>query len=63
MWIGIVLIIIGFLSLAWQATKRISDKTELEKFPKWKEVMKLHRNYSLITIFSGMIVLIIAISV
>ncbi len=61
MWIGIALIIIGFLSLAWQETKRISDKTELEKFPKWTEVMKLHRNYSLITIFSGMIVLIIAI--
>lgn len=33
LWIGVALIVIGWIALAWQAAKRMAIKDELEKFP------------------------------
>lgn len=60
MWIGIALTVIGFLALAWQASKRLAMKEELEKFPQKKQTMRLHRNYCRLTILAGIILLLIA---
>lgn len=61
MWIGIALIVIGWLALAWQASKRLAAKDELEKFPQKKHVMQLYRNYFRLTILVGVILLLIAV--
>lgn len=61
MWVGIALTVFGWLMLAWQASKRLAVKDELEKFPQKKHVMQLHRNYCWLTISVGIILLFIAI--
>lgn len=61
MWIGIALTVIGWLALAKQASKRISMKEELERFPQKKELMRQQRNYCWMIIGAGIAVLIIAV--
>lgn len=61
MWTGIALIVIGWLALGWQASKRLATKDELEKFPEKKSTMALRRNYCLLTIGVGAILIVIAI--
>lgn len=60
MWIGISVIVIGWLALAWQASKRMAIKDELDKLPQKRKAMQLRRNYCLLTIAAGMVVLIAA---
>ncbi len=60
MWIGISLTIIGWLALAFQASKRLSVKDDSEKFTQKKRAMQLYRNYCLITIIAGVILLLAA---
>ena len=61
MWIGIAVIVIGWLALAWQASKRMAVKDELDRFPQKKKTMMLYRNYCWLTIGVGVILLVIAI--
>lgn len=63
MWIGIAVIIIGWLALAWQASKRLAVKDDLEKFPQKLKTMQLHRNYCWLTIVAGIALLMIALLV
>lgn len=63
MWIGIAVIIIGWLALAWQASKRLAVKDDLEKFPQKLKTMQLHRNYCRLTIVAGIALLMIALLV
>ena len=63
MWAGIGLIVIGWLALGWQASRRLAMKAELEKFPEKKHAMQLRRNYCWLTIGAGMIILVIAMMV
>ena len=63
LWAGIVLIVVGWLALAWQASKRMAVKDQMEKFPQVKQTMRLHRNYCLLTIAAGVILLLIAIAI
>ena len=60
MWTGIALIVIGWLALAWQASKRMAVKDELEKFPQKKVTMQLHRNYCFMAICAGMALVLLA---
>lgn len=60
LWCGIVLIVVGWIALAWQASRRMAAKNKMEKFPEVRNLMKLRRNYCLITIFIGMLLLIIS---
>ncbi len=60
MWSGIAITVIGWFALAWQASKRLSAKEELEKFPEKKRKMQLHRNYCWLTIAAGIVILLIA---
>lgn len=63
LYIGIVLIVIGWLTLSWFAAKQINAQKEYERLPqKWEEVKQnlIHKRWicrSLIIL--GMIVLII----
>ena len=63
MWIGIGVTVIGWLALAWQASKRMAAKDELAKFPEREKTMQQHRNYCRLTIFAGIVILLIAIFV
>ena len=60
LWVGIALIVIGWLALGWQASKRLAVKDELDKFPQRKNIMRLHRNYCWLTIGAGVTVVILA---
>lgn len=60
MWIGIGLIVIGWLLLGWQASKRLAAKDELEKFPQRKQDFQKRRNYCWLVILMGVILLLIA---
>ena len=60
LWVGIALIVIGWLALGWQASKRLAVKDELDKFPQRKNVMRLHRNYCWLIIGAGMAVVLLA---
>ncbi len=60
MWIGIILIVIGWLALSWQASKRLTMKDELERFPQKRHTMVLRSNYCRLTIIIGIATLIIA---
>ena len=61
LWIGIALTVIGWIALAWQAAKRMAVKDELERFPDKKNIMKLRRNYCLLTIIAGVVLILIAV--
>ncbi len=63
MWIGIVLVVIGWLALGWQASKRLVAKDQLEKFPQTRQQMQLRRNYCWLVIAAGVILLLIALIV
>lgn len=60
MWTGIALTVIGWLALAWQASKRLAVKDELDKSPQKKTAMQLHRNYCFLTICAGIALLVLA---
>ena len=60
MWIGIAVIVIGWLALAWQASRRLAAKEDMGKYPQKRKTMQLHRNYCLLTIAAGMVILISA---
>ena len=62
LWTGIIFIVLGWIALAWQASKRMALKDELGKFPGKKDVMKLHRNYCILTIFAGIVLILLALS-
>ncbi len=61
MWIGIAVTVIGWLALAWQASKRLAVKDKIEKFPQMKKTMQLHRNYCFLTIIAGIIIILVAV--
>ncbi len=58
-WSGIIITVIGWLALAWQAAKAIAAKKQMDKFPQERKAMLLKRNYCRLTILIGMIVIII----
>ncbi len=60
MWIGIAVLVIGWIALCWQAAKRLTAKDELEKFPEKKQTMQMHRNYCWLPMMAGIIILIIS---
>lgn len=60
MWIGIIVIVIGWLALSLLASKRMAMKEELEKFSEKKHQMMLRRNYSRLIILAGIALLLIA---
>lgn len=60
LWTGIILTVIGWLALAWQASKRLAVKEELEKFQQKKKTLLLHRNYCRLIILIGILLLLIA---
>ncbi len=60
-WVGIALTVIGWLALAWQASKRLAAKSELDKFSQKKDSMRLNRNYCWAIIITGVMLLLIAI--
>lgn len=59
-WTGIVLILAGWIALASQATKRMAQKEEMEKFAEKKMKMRIRRNYYLLAIAVGALLLAIA---
>lgn len=61
LWIGITLTVIGWIVFAWQAAKRMQVKDELEKFSERKNVIQLRRNYCWLTIFAGVVLILIAV--
>ncbi len=63
MWSGIALTVIGWLALAWQASKIMAVKDDLNKFPQKKATMLLHRNYCRLTIIAGIVLLIISLAI
>lgn len=64
LYIGIAIIIIGWLTLSWFASKQINAKARYEKTPaKWEEVKSAiikKRWAGRVTIVLGMIVIIIS---
>lgn len=60
LWVGIALILIGQLALAWQASKRLAMKDELSKSPQTRQTMRQKRNYCLLITGAGMVALLIA---
>ncbi len=61
LWLGIALTVGGFIALGWQASKRLAVKDEIAKMNQKRETLQLHRNYTLLTIIVGMLVLVVAI--
>ncbi|MBD5213645.1 MAG: hypothetical protein HDS75_02315 [Bacteroidales bacterium] len=60
LWIGIAVTVIGWLALFWQASKRLAVNDELDKLPRKKAALQLRRNYCLMTILAGMVIIMIA---
>ncbi len=60
LWIGICLTVIGWIAIAWQASKRMARKDEIDRFPDLKKTMQLHRNYCWLTIAGGILLIVIA---
>lgn len=60
LWTGIVLIVGGWIALAWQAAKWMRLKNELERFPERRKEMLLRRNYCRFTIFAGLIIIMLS---
>lgn len=60
LWIGIFLNVIGWLALAWQASKRMVRKDEIEKFPNVRRTLQLRRNYCWLTITGGVVLILVA---
>ena len=60
LWIGIAVVVIGWIALAWQAAKRMAIKDELDRFPDRRNVMQLRRNYCWLTIIVGVLLILIA---
>ncbi len=60
LWTGIVLIVVGWLALGWQASKRLAVKAELDKFPEKKRSMQQRRSYCMLTILAGIVLLVIS---
>ena len=52
-WFGIATTVVGWIALAWQASKRMAVQKELEKFPERKKAMLLHRTYCRLVILIG----------
>lgn len=63
LWIGIILTVIGWLALAWQASKRMVRKDEIEKFPNVRRTLQLRRNYCWLTITGGVVLVLVALMV
>lgn len=59
-WIGIALIVIGWLALSRQAAKIYAVKDELDKFPEKRKAMLLRRTYCRLIILIGIALLMIA---
>lgn len=60
LWVGIILIVAGWIALSWQALKRMAVKEDLKKIPSQMNGMRLNRYYCLLTIFSGVVMLLLA---
>lgn len=60
LWIGIGVIVLGWLALAWQASKRIQLKESLDRDLEKKDLMRRTRNYCFLIIFTGIVLLLIA---
>lgn len=60
LWVGIVVIIIGWIALGMQASNRMAMSQELARFPEKKAEMSLRRNYCFITIFFGCLLVLLA---
>ena len=58
LWSGIILIVAGWIALAWEATRRMAAKEDLERFPDRRDVMRLRRNYCRVTILAGVVLLL-----
>ena len=63
LWIGIVVIVAGWLGLAWQASKIMAARKEVDKFPDRRKTMMMHRNYWRLTILAGILILIVALTI
>ena len=60
LWIGIAVTVIGWLALSWQASKRLAVNDELDKLPRKKAALQLRRNYCLMTVIAGIVIIMIA---
>ncbi|MDE5791129.1 MAG: hypothetical protein K2H96_07880 [Muribaculaceae bacterium] len=60
LWIGIIILVAGWLAFGWQASKRMAMKEELERFPEKRRLMVLRRNYCRLTMLIGIVLMIIA---
>ncbi len=60
LWIGIIILVAGWLAFGWQASKRMAMKEELERFPEKRRFMVLRRNYCRLTMLIGIVLMIIA---
>lgn len=60
LWTGIGLTVIGWIALAYQASRRMAVKSEMARLPGVRGKMRLRRNYCLLTIFAGMLLIVIA---
>lgn len=63
MWSGIALILIGRLSIAGLAYKRLAAKDELEKFPQKQQAILLRRRYCRLMVFLGIALLLVSLIV
>ena len=61
LWTGICITLVGWIALAWQASKRLARKDEITRFPNLRKKMQLHRNYCLTAIAAGALLMLIAI--
>lgn len=60
LWIGIILLVSGWIAFGWQASKRMKMKEELDRFPERKNSMILRRNYCRLTMLVGILFIVLA---
>lgn len=61
LWIGIGITVIGWIALAWQASKRMVRKDDIRRFPELQKTMQLYRNYCWLTMIGGVILILVSI--
>ncbi|GEM_PF-3544629 len=61
LWVGIALIVIGWVELARQSAKVITHRKENERFPEKQKGMLYKRNICRLTMIGGIVMIIISV--
>ena len=60
LWVGIALIVIGWVEFAGEAVKRLSDGQDAERFPERHKAARYRRNRCRLTMIGGIALIIIS---